>query len=244
MRYIIFTRVSKGIQKVENQSKECREYVQKNMSASDSLIEFSEPDISTRIKIKDRVVIQEMINFVKPGDCIVVYSLDRFARDGRELTDFYCDMRAKNVKIHSIHQPNVDENYIHIYAFVAMTERKAIRTRTISALNRKKADMERVGATLFGYKLDPSKLSMQKDAKSYGKPYLLIPDETEQRAIEIMKSMRDSGSSFQDIANHLEDNGYRNRKGNDIQPMTILRILKRLQMESPSQMAVSSCVSH
>lgn len=227
MRYIIFSRVSTDMQKVENQIKECRLYIEQYKKEGDEIYQFSEPETSSRIPVEERKVLQEMLAFLKKGDTLIVYKLDRLARKGRDLVVMYDDLTNKGVTICSIQEPTADEEYVHIIAFIAMKERTNIRVRTISGLNRKKADMERVGTTWYGYKLDETKLSPYKNAKSFGKPYLLIPNEEEQRAIQLMVECQARGMSYQDIANVLESKGYKNRKGNPFHKMSVYQILSR-----------------
>lgn len=227
MRYIIFSRVSTNMQKVENQVRECLDFVHQRKKEGDEIIQFAEPDTSSRIHADDRIVLQDMIKFAKKGDVLVIYKLDRLARDGQQLVNIYCNLLNAGVEVYSIYEPSADKKYVHISAMVAMTERENIALRTVSGLNRKKANMERVGTTWYGYKLDETKLSPYKNAKSFGKPYLLIPNEEEQRAIQLMMECQARGMSYQDIANVLESKGYKNRKGNPFHKMSVHQILSR-----------------
>lgn len=230
MRYIIFTRVSTDKQKVENQVKECKEFVNRHWKDGDELLEFAEPEMSSRTPLERRAVLKAMLAEVKKGDTVVVYKLDRIARNGKELVNIYDDLIEKGVRVHSIYEPTADQKYVHIYAFVAMTERENIRLRTISGLNRKKASLERVGTTWYGYKLNENVLSQYKGARSEGKPYLLVVDEQEAAAVKIMSNMRSEGKSYQTIADELERLGFKNRAGKPIQKNSIRRILLRQGM--------------
>ena len=85
MRYIIYTRVSTNKQSVENQLQECREYVYKLTKKGDEVLEFSEPDSSTKKPMRNRKKLIEMIEKVREGDKLIVYKVDRLARDPQEL---------------------------------------------------------------------------------------------------------------------------------------------------------------
>lgn len=50
-------------------------------------------------KITDRAALQEMISFVRLGDEVVVYSIDRLARDLRDLQSIISDLNEKGVSI-------------------------------------------------------------------------------------------------------------------------------------------------
>ncbi len=229
MRYIIFTRVSTDKQKVENQIDECRKFIDNLKEPSDKVFEFAEPDTSSRIKAEDRQVLQEMMQFTKKGDTLIIYKLDRLARNSREMVNIYGDLIDKGVKIHSLYEPNADEKYVSLYGFVAMTERESIQQRTITALNRKKANLEKVGTAWYGYAVDETKLSPYKGSKSEGKPYLLVPNQAEQEAIKLMLQCRQSQMSYEEIAQTLNSHGHRNRAGEPFARMSVYRVLKRLE---------------
>lgn len=235
MRYIIYTRVSTDKQTVDNQIKECQEYVEKVKTPEDQVIFLEEPETSSRIPMENRVKLKEMIDNVRKGDTLVIYKLDRLARDGEELVYIYRSKLIKQgVKVVSLYEPHIDNANIHIYAFLAETERNNISLRTKSGLKRKQAKMEKVGHAWYGYKTDPDKLQTHKpDCHSYGKPYLLIPDSNEQAQVELMIQCRSEGMSYQQIADTLLNNGYRNRKGKPVIKTTVHKVLTRLGKNNP-----------
>ena len=99
----------------------------------------------------------------------------------------------------------------------------------------KQSKMEKVGACWYGYTTDPQKLQTHKpDCHSYGKPYLLIPEENEHSQVCLMRELKDQGLTYGQIANELESRGHKNRKGNPVQKMTVYRVLKRLETQSPT----------
>ncbi len=228
MRYVIYTRVSTNKQTVENQIHICREYVYKLRQKGDEILEFSEPDKSTQRPMSQRKKLLEMMSNLRSGDQLVVYKVDRLARDKQELINIYCDIRKKGVQIIGIRDPSLNEESICIYAFVACTERKNIQERTRDGLRRKKAQGERTGSTMYGYRLDETKLQTREDCQSYGKPYLLIPDDREQEHIKVMKEMYENGASFGDIMREFKARGWKNRNGNTIHKSGISKILSRL----------------
>jgi putative DNA-invertase from lambdoid prophage Rac len=235
MRYVIYTRVSTDKQTVDNQIKECQEYVDKIKAIDDQVIHLDEPETSSRIPMDERVKLKEMIDNIQRGDTLVIYKLDRLARDGEELVYIYRSKLIKRgVKVVSLYEPHIDNANIHIYAFLAETERNNIRIRTVSGLKRKQAKMEKVGTTWYGYKTDPEKIQNHKpDCHSFGKPYLLIPDSNEQAQVELMVQCRSQGMSYQEIADTLLHNGYLNRKGNPVIKTTVHKVLTRLGKNNP-----------
>ena len=230
MRYIIFSRVSTEKQTTKNQLWECRNYVDSIKKLDDEVLEFDEPETSTRLSFDERPVLMSMLESVKRNDTLIVYTLSRLARAGDELIDIYINrLTKKGVNVISLSEPKVDKNIVHVYAMVAGMERDTISKNTKSGLMRKQACMEKVGTCWYGYKTDEGKLQERSNVRSTGKPYLLIPDPDEQRNLDLMIDLRKHGESYQDIANELANRGYMNRKGNRFQKNSVYRILSRIE---------------
>lgn len=242
MRYVIFSRVSSNQQLDESQLFMCREYINRLKKEGDEIIEFNEPPTSTRVKMDKRPVLQALFEFLKPGDNLVVFCLTRLARTGSEIVKIYEEqVTNKKVILHSLGQPKVDKNFIHVYAMMGEMARDTISNNTKAGLKSKQAQMQKVGTTWYGYRLDESIIQKRERVKSTGKPYLLIPEEHEQMQVDFMLELHYQGLSFGQIANELETKGFRNRKGNPVHKMTVYRILKRLETKSQVPMAVSCC---
>lgn len=236
MRYIIFSRVSSNQQLDESQLFMCREYISKLKTPEDEVIEFNEPPTSTRTKMDKRPVLQSMLQFLKPGDNLVVFCLTRIARTGTELVKIYEEqITNKKVVLHSLGQPKVDKNFIHIYAMMGEMARDTISNNTKAGLKSKQAQMHKVGTTWYGYKTDETKIQNHRErCHSYGKPYLLIPDENESSQVDLMQALYQEGYSYGQIASELETRGFRNREGNPVHKMTVYRVLKRQERLNPS----------
>lgn len=232
MRYIIFSRVSTKKQSTIQQRLECFKEVQKIMKFGDEILFYDEPETSSRTPMEDRKKLQEMLAFVRSGDTVVIYKLDRLARDGEELVYIYrSKLIKKGINVISLYEPHIDNANIHIYAFLGETERNNIRLRTISSLHAKQEAMEKVGTTWYGYKTDETKLQPRQDVHSSNKPYLLIPDEDEIQQVSLMYELRKQGQTYGEIAHELERQGFRNRKGNPIHKKSVWCILKRLEKQ-------------
>ncbi len=242
MRYIIFSRVSSNLQLDESQLFMCRQYVNKIKKAHDEVIEFNEPPTSTRLKMDKRPVLKAMLEFLKPGDNLVVFCLTRLARKGTEVVKIYEEqITEKKVILHSLGQPKVDKNFIHVYAMIGEMARDTISNNTKAGLRSKQAQMHKVGTCWYGYKTDDTKIQTQRErCHSYGKPYLLIPEEKEAQQVAIMTELFHQGKSYGEIVNELYDLGHRNREGNKLHKSTVFRVLKRLK--SPNQTQRSQLV--
>ena len=245
MRYVIFSRVSTNLQLDESQLFICREYVEKIKNPEDEIIEFNEPPTSTRLKMDERPVLMSLFEFLKRGDNLVVFCLTRLARTGSEIVKIYEDqITNKKVVLHSLGQPKVDKNFIHVYAMQGEMARDTISNNTKAGLRAKQAKMEKVGTSWFGYKTDPNRLQQREKVKSSGKPYLLIPDDTEQQAIGLMVKCHQEGYSYGEIVKALADREYKNREGKSFHKSTVWRVLERLKKLRQVPMAPSPELFH
>jgi len=230
MRYIIFGRVSTSMQTTENQIWECRNHVETVRKEGDEVIEFDEPETSTRLSPDSRPILKAMREFIKRGDTLIVYKMNRLARDSEEMIVIYNELLRKGVNVYSIQEPKLDKSIICVFAMVAEMERESIRKTTQTGLRRKQAMMEKVGTTWYGYKTDETIIQKREKVRSTGKAYKLIPDEKEYPACLLMIEWHKQGLSYQDIANELNAQGYSNREGKPLQKMTVYRVLQRKEM--------------
>lgn len=240
MRYVIFSRVSSNQQLDESQLFMVREYINARKKEGDEVIEFNEPPTSTRVKMDKRPVLQALFDFLKKGDNLVVFCLTRLARTGTEIVRIYEEqVTNKGVILHSLGQPKVDKNFIHIYAMMGEMARDTISNNTKAGLRSKQAQMQKVGTTWYGYTEDLTRLQTREKVRSTGKPYILIPEQNEQEQIRLMVELYREGRSYGEIANELETRGFRNRAGNPVQKMTVYRVLQRLekQNQAPRELA-------
>ena len=85
-------------------------------------------------KDMERPFLQEMINFVREGDCVVVESISRFARNTKDLLELTEQLSNKRVQFIS-QKENIDTNtpagkfMLTIFGAVAELEREYIRQR-------------------------------------------------------------------------------------------------------------------
>lgn len=245
MRYVIFSRVSDRKQLDASQLFMCREYVNGIKKPGDEVIEFNEPPTSTRLKMDERPVLQSLFEFLKPKDNLVVFCLTRLARTGTEIVKIYEEqVTKKKVVLHSLGQPKVDKNFIHLYAMMGEMARDTISNNTKAGLRSKQAQMHKVGKCWYGYTTDNTILQTIKDSRAYGKPYLLIPDSQEAQQVELMGRLFDKGYSYNQISQELKLKGFVNRKGRPVQKMTVFRVLRRLGKQRQALGETLPCSSH
>ena len=85
-------------------------------------------------KNTDRSALQEMMNFVREGDSVIVESISRFARNTKDLLELTEQLNSKHVQFIS-QKENIDTNtpagkfMLTIFGAVAELEREYIRQR-------------------------------------------------------------------------------------------------------------------
>lgn len=85
--------------------------------------------------VGERVELQAALQFLRDGDCLVVYKLDRLGRSLKDLLDIIEQLQTKNVNLVSL-KDNIDTSsttgklVLHIFASLAEFERDLIKERT------------------------------------------------------------------------------------------------------------------
>lgn len=180
---------------------------------------YGDPGISGK-SIKARPGIQAVLHMVKTKrvSAVVVYKLDRIARNTVECLDIAKRMDKGGVALHSITerldtQSALGRFFFTMTASLAEMERALISERTMAALAQKRTKGEKTGGDVpYGYQVVAGKL---------------IPNAAEQHMIARIKDLRGSGYSYQRIADALTAEGIFTRKGTKFQATQITRILKR-----------------
>jgi DNA invertase Pin-like site-specific DNA recombinase len=151
-------------------------------------------------------------------DMVLVAKLDRLTRSVRDLADLL-DVFAK----HGVALVSVAESLdtgsaagrlvLNVMASVSQWEREAIGERTRDALRHKKANGERVGTVPFGYQLGPDGVA-------------LVANFDEQRVLRLLRDLRQTGYTLQAIADELNHQGLRTRRGSPWKLRTVHHLLR------------------
>jgi len=120
----------------------------------------------------DRAGLAEALAFARPGDCLVVWKLDRLGRSVKGLVDMAAELEARGVDLRSL-TDGIDTKgaagrfFFHIMAALAEMERELIRERTRAGLDAAK----RAGRT-GGRKplMSPAKLEAARLSLANGIP--------------------------------------------------------------------------
>jgi DNA invertase Pin-like site-specific DNA recombinase len=169
--------------------------------------------------IKARPGIRAVLEMVKARkvDAVIVYKLDRLARNTIECLEMAKLMDKSGCAEHSISekldtQSALGRFFFTLTASLAEMERGLISERTKAALAQKRANGEKTGGDCpYGYKAVNGKL---------------VADMAEQRLISRIRELKGNGLSLRKIVAALEADGYRTRKGTKITKTQVERILK------------------
>jgi len=181
---------------------------------------------SESAKSLDREGIQDALARLRnnEADGLLVVKLDRLTReldDWQYLLKQYFGERSKYAKHLFSVNDYVDTRtatgrmILNMQITIAQWERETIGERTRAALQHKIKNGERCGRIRYGYDLAP-------DGK------LLVPNDAEQRAIALMKQLRNAGYSLQAIATELDDREIPTKEGGPWSHAAVRRILKRV----------------
>lgn len=156
----------------------------------------------------------KLMGVLKSGDKIIVHRLDRLSRDTMNFLVMENELKKLNVSIVFIdgiqgHDP-MAEMVRTILSSVAEYERKMIALRIQQAKDvQRSKGMHLSGHVNYGY---------YKDSEGY-----LVENEDEQHIIGIMRELRSRNLSYQKIADKINAQGFRTRKGGDFTSMGVSR---------------------
>jgi DNA invertase Pin-like site-specific DNA recombinase len=150
------------------------------------------------------------------GAKLIIAKLDRLSRN---LT-FISSLMDNHISFVCCDMPEANEFTIHIFAALALQERKMISARTKAALEAKKAQGIRLGK--------PENLTMEHRHKG------MLTRSTQARenlqnkqASKIILRSRKEGLTFTQIAKELNTDGYKTSRGKLFTPMAVKRLLDR-----------------
>jgi len=163
----------------------------------------------------------KVVESVKAGkaDMVIIYKLDRMFRNTAEALGVSQELNERGIALHSVTekldtQSAMGKFFFTIMAAAAEMERNLISERTRDALRHKKASGEVFNHAPYGYDI--------KDRK-------LIPNEKEQTVIARVLTSRDDKMSLQCIANDLNNEGIKTKKGNAWFPKTVSDVIKNAE---------------
>ncbi len=139
---VLYSRVSSEEQlkgfSPDNQIRQCREYAEMHEYHVKDIFD----DSGRSGRTTDRPELQRLLKAIeeKPVDAIIIYKIDRFARNVTDFSRMYNDLKTKSIKLLSINEGNLMEGSSlipNIFASVAQWESEVNSERTRDALTQK-----------------------------------------------------------------------------------------------------------
>ena len=222
MKIIVYYRVSTKGQEVSGLGLEAQRVAKENFLRSrpeaEVLAEYTEIESGTH---SDRPVLLQALQRVKrAGATLVVAKLDRLARS----VSFTSTLLDSGVDFICCDNPNATRLTIHILAAVAEDEARRISERTKAALARLKARGVKLGA--HNPKVADA-LARRRQGGGWGTmARRRVQRERYESVMPIINAMR-LRSSYQEIADHLNAQGYRTSRGKEFSASTVMRVFQR-----------------
>lgn len=159
MSNIAYYRVSTLDQSIETQ----RSTLQKSLGLSFDK-EFIDEGVSGAIAALDRKGFKDLVGYIREGDTLYVYSVDRLGRDAIDIQKTVRDLLAKGVSVNvhglGVISKGAGEIILAVLAQVAALERDRINERTRSGRELAKESLRNTGKTHRG------KLSMGRPLRA------------------------------------------------------------------------------
>lgn len=234
MRYFVFSRVSGKKQDTEMQRHVTKNFLENILKPGDEVYHFDEGKKSTRRRLETRTILTDMLDRLRKGDVVVVYKFDRLGRHIVDAVKIYYERILKaGATVLSVVEGELNDLLINILSTVAHQELANRSVTTKSALAMKKSKRERTGNIPFGYTLGDDLQLQRENVSSYGKQYKLVPEPTEMAALKMMFELHEKRIGYKTIARMLDDNGFKNRKGQPIDHSTIYYLVRRWKNNDP-----------
>ena len=152
---------------------------------------------------------------------LIVSKLDRLSRD----LHFISELQQAGVPFVIAEMPDATELTIHIYAALAQHECKVISQRTKAALEQLKAKGVKLGNPCLR---KGEKIPGGGDTTTANKVRLGKADKYAQDMISVIAEFQETGStSLREIADDLNNAGYKTARGGQWHATSVSRILKR-----------------
>lgn len=157
---------------------------------------------------------------------LVIAKLDRLSRN---LT-FISSLIDSKVSFVCADMPDANEFTIHIFAALAQQERKMISERTKKALDEKLLQIGqwRKSGRVFQDPLISAKAAQTNRNRS-------LSNENNRKAIALIKALMSAKLSYVEIANQLNQAGFKTARGCQFQATQVMRLATRNTLEPPQE---------
>lgn len=169
------------------------------------LVEIVEDAGLSGCSIKGRPGVQAVLRMVRDREveAVIIYKLDRLARNTVEALEIAQLMDKRRIALHSITErldtrSALGRFFFTLMASLAEMERGIISERISAAMERKREKGESNGNPPYGF---------------HAHEGMLVPDNYEATVIERVRCLRSEGLTIHQIAATLNESGFHNRQG-------------------------------
>ena len=213
MRYIAYYRVSTRQQGQSGLGLKAQQEAVERFIAPE-LIYQSFTEVETGTNKKHRPILTEAIALCKELDAtLIIAKLDRLSRN----VSFINSLMDSKVQFKAVDMPQADHLQINIMSAIAQHEAKLISKRIKDALAQSDKKLGNPqNFTSEGRKKGIETIKRNRENNPHNK-----------RALAHLKAISSSGT-LQQLANSLNEEGFRTSKGKLFNPIQVSRLLKRL----------------
>jgi len=172
-------------------------------------------------KNNDRKQLKQALNYCKnTGSTLIIAKLDRLSRS----VSFISHLMETEVDFICCDFPSANRLTIHILAAVAEHEREMISTRTKNALKVLKDKGVKLGNDNLTDEIrEKGRIESSKVLKKKSTDFA-------QSIYGVIYPLKQSGYTLQQIADHLNDEGYQTPRKGLFKPTTVKRIIERIEL--------------
>jgi DNA invertase Pin-like site-specific DNA recombinase len=177
-------------------------------------------DAGESAKSLDRPGMERLLTMVdaRAVDVVIIAKLDRLTRSVKDLAELLERFTRRGVSLVSVAE-SLDTGtaagrlVLNIMTAVSQWEREAIGERTRDAMQHKRANGERVGTIPFGFRMTEDGSRLEQDP-------------AEQDVLARIHELKASGRTLREIADELNRQGYKTRRGTAWRHQYVAGVLK------------------
>ncbi len=217
---VAYVRVSTGKQDLSMEAQEERIRLYCQLHTLDLVEVIRERGVTAKIKLNKRPEGSRIANLTAAGVChIVALKLDRLFRHAGDALHHVEEWEEAGISLHLVDMGGQSVNtgssmgkmMLTMLAGFAEFERNMIAERTTAALSYKRTHGEAYNHAPYGYVVEGGKL---------------LPDASEQRVITRMQALRAEGTSYNEIAQGLNDEGIPTKRNGTWGSQTVKNVLE------------------
>ena len=214
MKYVAYYRVSTKKQGESQLGLKAQKHAVERFISPD-LIDAEFTEIETGTNKRYRPILNEAIELcAKTGATLIIAKLDRLARN----VSFVSSLMDSKVKFKAVDMPEANELTIHIMSAIAQHEAKAISKRVKEGLAQSK---KKLG--------NPQNLTDEAKAKGLESiKHKAKHNPHNKRALAFVRSLNYADMKLRQIAEQLNENGFKTSTGKDFGTTQVIRVLAKL----------------